>query len=110
VLPSATQAFALAAAAGELAVAGTLAGIGLARGDGGFPGDGAQVPVAWPVRLPDCLSSGVRPAEEARWAGAESGHVHTGLGEGVLGGAATRAGHRLGLLQLLLIRGSAAPR
>jgi hypothetical protein len=22
---------------------------------------------AWPLRLPDCLSSGARPAQETRW-------------------------------------------
>ncbi len=37
--------------------------------------------------------------------GGEPGHVRAGLGDGVLGGAAAPAGHRLGLLQLLLVRG-----
>jgi hypothetical protein len=38
-------------------------------------------------------------------AGAEPGHVDAGLGDGVLGRAAAPAGHRLSLLQLLLVRG-----
>ena len=62
--------------------------------------------LARPVRLPDWLSSGVLPAQEDRWPPvAEAGHVDAGLGDGVLGGAAAPAGHRLGLLQLFLVRG-----
>jgi hypothetical protein len=38
-------------------------------------------------------------------AGGEPGHVHAGLGDGVLGGAPSPAGHRLGLLELFFIRG-----
>jgi len=37
--------------------------------------------------------------------GGEPGHVDAGLGDGVLGGAPPPPGHRLGLGQLLLIRG-----
>ena len=32
-------------------------------------------------------------------------HIDAGFGDGVLGGAPSPAGHRLGLLQLLLVRG-----
>jgi hypothetical protein len=60
----------------------------------------------FPLRLPEKLSSGVRPAQEARCAGAEPAHVGAGFGDGVLGGAAAPAGHRFGLLQLLLMGAS----
>jgi hypothetical protein len=65
--------FGLAAAAGQPPVAGALAGLGFPGRDGGLAGDRGQVPVAllglgFPLRLPDWLSSGVRPAQEARWA------------------------------------------
>ena len=38
-------------------------------------------------------------------AGGEPGHVHAGLGDGVLGGTPSPARHRLGLLKLFLVRG-----
>ena len=66
--------FGLAAAAGELAVAGTLAGAGLPAATAVSPVIAPRyllplLCLACPARLPDCLSSGVRPAQEARWAG-----------------------------------------
>ena len=64
--------FGFAAAAGQPPVAGAFAGLGLPGGDGGLAGDGAQIPpfldLDFPLRLPEELSSGVRPAQEARCA------------------------------------------
>jgi hypothetical protein len=42
-------------------------------------------------------------------AGREPGHVHAGPGDGVLGRAPSPAGHRLGLLELFLVRGQQLP-
>ena len=67
------QGFGLAAAAGDPPVAGALAGLGLPGRDGGLAEQAARyrlpfLDLALPVRLPDWLSSGVRPAQEARCA------------------------------------------
>ncbi len=61
--------------------------------------------LAFPLRLPEELSRGVRPAQKARCAGGEPAHVCAGLGGGVLGGTPSPAGHRLSLLQLFFIGG-----
>ncbi len=111
VLPTATQALGLAAAAGELAVAGALAGLGAAGGDGGPAEDAAQVPVAFLVPGLAFALAGLLVQRDAPGpghqvtSGGEPGHVHAGPGDGVPGGAAPPPGHRLGLLQLFLMRG-----
>ncbi len=66
--------FGLAAAAGQPPAAGAFAGLGLAGRYGGLAEQAGQyrlpfLALARPVRLPDWLSSGVRPAQEARCAG-----------------------------------------
>src|SRR5215472_12339243 len=54
--------------------------------------------VARPARLPDWWSSGARPAQEERCAPVGNLRMPgAGLGQGVLGRAASPAGHRLGL-------------
>jgi hypothetical protein len=59
-----------------------------------------------PFRLPDWLSSGVRPAQGGQVRGrGEPAHVRTGFGDGVLGGAAPPPGHGFSLLELFLIGG-----
>src|SRR5581483_2606161 len=101
--------FELAAAGSYPPVAGAFAGRGLAGWHGGLAEDGAQVPVAF---LGSCLAFAAGLVVQRGAAGpggqvgavGEPGHVRSGLGQGVLGGAASPAGHRLGLLELFLIR------
>src|SRR5215468_4271058 len=60
----------------------------------------------WPLRAPDCLSSGVRPAQEVRWSGAGKRVMSTPV-SAISSWAARRPrpGTGLGLGQLLLMRG-----
>src|SRR5947209_7776575 len=103
--------FGLAALAGDLPVPGAFAGLGFTGGDGGLAEDGGDVLVAAFVPSLAVAGAGLlvqrgAPAPGGQvTAGGEPGHVGAGLGDDVLGGAPCPAGHRLGLLQLLLIGG-----
>ena len=92
-------------------VPGAFAGLGAAGRHGGLAEDGAQVLVAFLGLGASLAFAGLvvlrgaaAPGDQVR-PGAEPGHVDTGFGHGVLGGAPCPAGHRLGLGQLLLVRG-----
>jgi hypothetical protein len=85
--------------------------LALLVGVGAAEGDGAQVPVAFlglgaSLALAGLvvLRGAAGPGGQVR-AGAEPGHIHAGFGHGVLRGAPSPPGHRLGLGQLLLVQG-----
>ena len=62
--------------------------------------------LARPLRAPDwVVQRGAAAPGDQVAAGGEPAHVHAGLGDGILGSAPGPAGHRLGLLELFLIRG-----
>jgi hypothetical protein len=102
--------FGLATFSGNPPAAGAFAGLGSAGRDGGLAEQAGQVPVAF-LGLGTAVSlaglivqrGAARPGGQVPGCG-EPAHVRTRFGEGVLGGTAAPAGHRLGLGQLLLIR------
>jgi hypothetical protein len=111
VFPGGDACFGRAASSVQPQVTGAFAGLGVAGRHGGLAGDGAQVPVAFPGFGTSLAFAGLvvlrgaaAPGDQVG-AGTEPGHVHAGFGDGVLGGAPGPAGHRLGLLELLLVRG-----